>query len=80
MNELLHKMTPEQKEWIDTASHEDLLRKWRNVDLGDPIFQGECGAYFTRIMYDRIQADPAEHDRRHGLRPVQPAAEYEQYS
>ena len=34
-------MTDEQKRWIDNASYEELLRKWRFTPSGDPIFTVE---------------------------------------
>ncbi len=43
-------MTPEQKEWIDTASYEDLLAKWRFAPAGDPFFTGETALYFEAKM------------------------------
>ena len=54
-------MTPEQKKWIDGASYEDLLRRNRFAPVGDPIFQGECGDYFLKVMAERQAADPAGH-------------------
>lgn len=53
-------MTPEQKEWIDTASLYSLLRKWRFGNSEDPIFQGEAGKYYgeklTKIKRERPAA------------------------
>ncbi len=43
-------MTPDQKEWIDNANYEALLRRNRFAPLGDPIFQGDTGAYFLEVM------------------------------
>ena len=40
----------EMKAWIDEASYEDLLRRWRFAPSGDPIFQGEIGDYYTKVM------------------------------
>ena len=54
-------MTPEQKEWIDQASYEDLLRRWRFAPVGDPFFQGDTGDYYSKIMGELRAADPAGH-------------------
>lgn len=40
----------ELKEWIDNASYEDLLRKWRFAPSGDKFFQGEIGIYYSEVM------------------------------
>lgn len=40
----------EMKHWIDAASYEDLLRRWRCGAIGDPLFQGEIGRYYTLAM------------------------------
>ncbi len=40
----------ERKKWIDNASYEDLLRRWRFASAGSPWFQGEIGIYFEKIM------------------------------
>ena len=39
-----------QKEWIDNASYEELLRKWRFAEIGDPFFTGEIGQYYAKKM------------------------------
>ena len=41
------------KAWIDTASYEELLTKWRFAPSGSPWFQGEVGAYFLKVMSKR---------------------------
>ena len=38
------------KEWIDNASYEELLTKWRFAPIGDPFFTGEVGDYYTKVM------------------------------
>lgn len=43
-------MDEKTKEWIDNASYEQLLVRWRYASIGDPIFQGECGEYYSKIM------------------------------
>lgn len=51
-------MTPEQKEWIDNASYEDLLRRWRFGKLGDQMLQGDAGEYFCNRMVSLRNALP----------------------
>ncbi len=43
------------KEWIDNASYEELLRKWRFAPVGDPFFIGEMGAYYGRKLSEKRQ-------------------------
>jgi hypothetical protein len=51
-------MTPEQKAWIDGASYEDLLRKWRFAPAGDPMFVGDTGEYFKAVMARKRAENP----------------------
>lgn len=54
----------EMKEWIDNASYEELLRKWRFAPIGDPFFRGEIGDYYSKVMAQkRREAGEAEHVR-----------------
>lgn len=53
-------MTPAQKEWIDNASYEAMLTRWRFAPAGDSIFQGEAGEYYRKVMADKRPSD-AEH-------------------
>lgn len=47
-------MTDEQKRWIDNASYEELLRKWRFTPSGDPMFTDEpTYSHFTTMMRKR---------------------------
>jgi hypothetical protein len=53
MNGRQHGMeqTAEQlKKQIDTMSYEDLLRRWRFAESGDPLFVGEVGHYYQETM------------------------------
>ena len=60
-------MSPEQKAQIDAMSYEDLLRRWRNAPAGDPIFQGEAGAYYSVVMAEkRKSADHVGASKRIG--------------
>lgn len=51
-------MTPEEKVWIDNASYEVLLRKWRFAPCTDEFFQGETGTYMAKVMTEKRSADP----------------------
>ena len=50
-------MTPEQKQWIDEADYESLLRLWRNAPTGEPLFQGDTGQYYRRVMAKKRDTD-----------------------
>jgi hypothetical protein len=52
-------MTKEQKTWIDNATLEDLLSKWRFAPSGDPMLQGEYGEYYSKVMFGKRDADNA---------------------
>ncbi len=49
-------MSPEQKQWIDNASYETLLSKWRVAPFGDQMFQGDAGAYYAKVMFEKKAA------------------------
>ena len=53
-------MTDEQKAWIDNASYETLLRRWRHGSPGDAMFQGATGEYF-RDALERKRPGDSEH-------------------
>ena len=38
---------------IDDMSYEAMLRKWRTAPAGDPMFQGETGENFKKVMKDK---------------------------
>ena len=40
----------QMRDWIDSASYEALLSKWRFAPSGDPFFQGEIGKYYGDVM------------------------------
>lgn len=47
-------MTDDQmKAWIDGASYEALLSKWRFAPVGDSILSGDIGLYFSEVMKKR---------------------------
>lgn len=45
----------QMKKWIDEASYEELLRKWRFAPAGDPFFkQGTgMGDYYIQVMEEK---------------------------
>lgn len=53
-------MTADQKHWIDNASYHALLEKWRNAPSGDPMFTGEAGVYYSKVMSERREKVGAE--------------------
>lgn len=44
------------KKWIDETSYQGLLQRWRYSPAGDPIFTGETGAYYQKVMYEKRAA------------------------
>ena len=64
-------MTPEDKAWIDAASYEQLLRRWRFAPISDHFFT-ENGDYYRTVMIAKRDADTedaAEASRRIGWNP-----------
>ena len=57
-------MTQDERDWIDNASYEELLRRWRMASAGSPWFQGETGAYYESVMKRRrTEVGATEHVR-----------------
>ena len=58
-------MIPEDiKAWIDSASYESLLSRWRNAAVGSPYFQGETGQFYKEAMArKRDEVGHGEHVR-----------------
>jgi hypothetical protein len=55
-------LTPEMKDHIDKMDYVSMLRAWRFSPSGDPLFQGEVGEYFQKIMIEKRDAlHPGEH-------------------
>jgi hypothetical protein len=54
-------MSEEIKEWIDTATYEQLLWQWRFADLGNDLFskEHESSDYFVKIMKEKRFSDGA---------------------
>lgn len=46
-------MNERTKRWIDAATYQDLLTKWRFASVGDPMFQGEIGEYYSKAMAEK---------------------------
>jgi hypothetical protein len=52
----------DMKNWIDHASYESLLSRWRNAPVGSPWFVGEVGDYYAQVMAQRrAEVGDAEH-------------------
>ena len=43
-------MTEETKKRIDNMDYESMLSLWRNAPVGHPMFQGETGRYYSKVM------------------------------
>jgi hypothetical protein len=41
------------RKWIDEASYEQLLSHWRFAPVGDPMFVGELGKYYKKVMFEK---------------------------
>lgn len=48
-------MNEKTKSWIDNATYEELLYRWRFAAIGDPLFQGETGDYYAKVMAEKKQ-------------------------
>lgn len=47
-------MTPEEMmKWIDGATYEQLLSKWRFAPIGSQWFQGEVGDHYQKVMAEK---------------------------
>ena len=46
-------MTDDEKKWIDNATYEQLLKRWRFASVADDIFQGDTGIYYAEVMAKR---------------------------
>ncbi len=52
-----------QRAWIDGATLEQLLLRWRRAPTGDSMLQGEVGDHFAKVMFAKRDADPEEWTR-----------------
>jgi hypothetical protein len=48
-------MNEQIKNWIDNASYQELLSYWRNAPMGDYMFHGEAGDYYSKVMQEKRQ-------------------------
>ena len=44
--------------WIDNATLEQLLAKWRFAPSGDPMFVGDIGKHFEDVMNRKRKEEP----------------------
>ena len=57
-------MTDKQKDLIDKMSYEGMLSLWRNAPSGHPMFEGDTGDYYSKVMKEkRNKVGPGEHVR-----------------
>ena len=49
-------MTDQMKAWIDGATYEQLLSRWRFAPAGSPWFQGEVGRYYEKVMAEKRES------------------------
>jgi hypothetical protein len=55
-------MTDKTKKEIDDMPYEAMLRRWRFAPIGDPMFTGEVGEYYSEVMATkRNQVGNKEH-------------------
>lgn len=46
-------MNQRTRDYIDGLAYEEMLRKVRYAPVGDPMFQGETGEYFLKVMSEK---------------------------
>ena len=50
----------EMREWIDNATYEQLLSRWRFAPSGDTMVDGDLGLYYKEVMLrKRFELGPA---------------------
>ena len=49
-------INPTHKKWIDEASYDALLYRWRFAQIGDTMFQGETGNYYAKVMKEKSKS------------------------
>jgi len=55
-------MTPSEKDRIDNMDYESMLRLWRNAPVGHPMFSGDTGQYYSKVMAEkRDSVGPGAH-------------------
>ena len=40
-------------EWINNASYQELLSKWRFAKSGSPWFQGDVGKHYSKVIFEK---------------------------
>ncbi len=53
MNGQIQNWNERVKDWIDNSSYEELLSRWRFAPIGDPMFQGDIGDYYSKVMFEK---------------------------
>lgn len=53
-----------RKAWIDGADYEALLQCWRFAPVGSPLFQGEVGDYYQKVMAEKKKVTPVSEQVR----------------
>ena len=57
-------ISEEMKKIIDNMNYRTMLTKWRFALSGDPMFQGEVGKYFEKVMIElRKEIGDVQHTR-----------------
>jgi len=46
-------MKEETKKQIDEMDYESMLSLWRFARIGHPMFQGETGDYYSKVMKEK---------------------------
>jgi len=46
-------MTVEEKKLIDDMTQYELCHRWRFAKIGDPLFQGDTGEYYSKILKEK---------------------------
>ena len=41
------------KKQIDEMDYESMLSLWRYANVGHPMFQGEIGDYYSKVMHEK---------------------------
>lgn len=60
-------MNEQNKLWIDGATYEQLLYKWRNAPFGDEMFQGDACDYYSKVMsVKKLTADHVQASKNVG--------------
>ena len=46
--------------WINNASLQSLLQRWRFEKIGSPWFLGKVGEHYQKVMFDKRNKNPEE--------------------